>query len=249
MAEQHTTITTRRRIGSTTFGIEAPHPASERTEAVPDAPVEPEAPAPRQRRRRSRPGPSRSPRSPSPPPGTAPARHATGPGRRGETDRGSPPGEPWVCVSTADDHPRGRRSSLRDRSTESTVATTLPGPRTARAGAPPRRIGHGALPDAVQLHTGDLGQIGLQPRRPPRGRAHIHRVGRREAAWLLVRHGRVRRLQRQEAPDSVSMAAVAIAITGGGALSKFETTLLLTVEETLDALRRAPSVGYRQPGE
>jgi hypothetical protein len=51
-----------------------------------------------------------------------------------------------------------------------------------------------------------------------------------------------------EAPDSVSMAVVAIAISGGGALSKSETTELLTVEETLDALRRAPSVGYRKPG-
>lgn len=51
-----------------------------------------------------------------------------------------------------------------------------------------------------------------------------------------------------EAPDSVSMAAVAIAIGGGGALSKIETTPLLTVEDTLEALRRAPTVGYRQPG-
>ena len=51
-----------------------------------------------------------------------------------------------------------------------------------------------------------------------------------------------------EAPDNVSMAAVAIAITGGGALSKFETTPLLTVEETLDALRRAQAVTYRPPG-
>lgn len=51
-----------------------------------------------------------------------------------------------------------------------------------------------------------------------------------------------------EAPDNVSMAAVAIAIGGGGALSKFETTVLLTVEETLAALRRVSSVGYRQPG-
>jgi uncharacterized protein with GYD domain len=52
-----------------------------------------------------------------------------------------------------------------------------------------------------------------------------------------------------EAPDNVSMAAVGLAITGGGALSKFETTPLLTVEETLDALRRAQKVGYRQPGK
>lgn len=51
-----------------------------------------------------------------------------------------------------------------------------------------------------------------------------------------------------EAPDDVSMAAVAIAIGSGGALSKFETTVLLTVEETLEALGRVKAVGYRQPG-
>lgn len=51
-----------------------------------------------------------------------------------------------------------------------------------------------------------------------------------------------------EAPDNVSIAAVAIAISSGGALSKFETTALLTVEETLEALERVASVGYRPPG-
>ena len=51
-----------------------------------------------------------------------------------------------------------------------------------------------------------------------------------------------------EAPDNVSMAAVAIALGGGGALSKCETTPLLTVEETLDALRRVETVAYRPPG-
>jgi uncharacterized protein with GYD domain len=51
-----------------------------------------------------------------------------------------------------------------------------------------------------------------------------------------------------EAPDNVSMAAVALAIGGGGALSSIETTVLLTVEETMDALGRAQGVGYRAPG-
>ena len=51
-----------------------------------------------------------------------------------------------------------------------------------------------------------------------------------------------------EAPDNVSMAAVAIAISGGGALSKFETTPLLSVEETLEALKLAGKIGYRAPG-
>ncbi|WP_327732993.1 GYD domain-containing protein [Streptomyces nojiriensis] len=51
-----------------------------------------------------------------------------------------------------------------------------------------------------------------------------------------------------EAPDNVSMAAVALAISGGGALSSFETTVLLSVDETLDALRRTQQIQYRAPG-
>ena len=51
-----------------------------------------------------------------------------------------------------------------------------------------------------------------------------------------------------EAPDNVSMAAVALAITGGGALSSFETTVLLSVDETMDALRKAEEIKYRVPG-
>ncbi|MFF8264673.1 GYD domain-containing protein [Streptomyces virginiae] len=51
-----------------------------------------------------------------------------------------------------------------------------------------------------------------------------------------------------EAPDNVSMASVALAISGGGALSSFETTVLLTIDETLDALRNAERIRYRAPG-
>jgi uncharacterized protein with GYD domain len=51
-----------------------------------------------------------------------------------------------------------------------------------------------------------------------------------------------------EAPDNVSMAAVALAINGGGGLSSLETTVLLTVDETMEALRKAEQVRYRAPG-
>ena len=51
-----------------------------------------------------------------------------------------------------------------------------------------------------------------------------------------------------EAPDNVSMAAVALALGAGGALSPVETIVLMTVDETLDALRMAGQVGYRPPG-
>ena|SRR5687768_3934898 len=51
-----------------------------------------------------------------------------------------------------------------------------------------------------------------------------------------------------EAPDNVSMAAVALAISAGGALSAYETTVLITVDETLEALGKVKQVGYRAPG-
>jgi uncharacterized protein with GYD domain len=51
-----------------------------------------------------------------------------------------------------------------------------------------------------------------------------------------------------EAPDNVSMAAVALAIGGGGALSSLDTTVLMSVDDTMDALRRAEQIRYQPPG-
>jgi uncharacterized protein with GYD domain len=51
-----------------------------------------------------------------------------------------------------------------------------------------------------------------------------------------------------EAPDNVSMAAVAVAISGGGALSSLQTIVLLTVDEMIAALRQAEHLQYRPPG-
>jgi uncharacterized protein with GYD domain len=52
-----------------------------------------------------------------------------------------------------------------------------------------------------------------------------------------------------EAPDNVAMAATAIAIGSGGALTSLQTTAVLTVEETIAALEKAGSISYRPPGE
>ncbi len=52
-----------------------------------------------------------------------------------------------------------------------------------------------------------------------------------------------------EAPDNVSMAAVSLALSAGGAISSLETTVLLTVEETIEALQKAGQVKYRPPGQ
>ncbi len=51
-----------------------------------------------------------------------------------------------------------------------------------------------------------------------------------------------------EAPDDVSMAAVVLAISAGGAVHSVETTVLMTVDETLEALSRAARVRYHPPG-
>jgi len=50
-----------------------------------------------------------------------------------------------------------------------------------------------------------------------------------------------------EAPDEVSAAAVSLAAGSPGHLSKIQTTVLLTVEETLESLRKAGGVSYAAP--
>src|ERR671916_1913270 len=52
-----------------------------------------------------------------------------------------------------------------------------------------------------------------------------------------------------EAPDNVSLAGAVLAITAGGAIASAETTVLMTVEETLEALAKSKDIGYRRPGE
>ncbi len=51
-----------------------------------------------------------------------------------------------------------------------------------------------------------------------------------------------------EAPDNTSAASALLAVAGSGAFRSLSTTVLLTVEETLDALRGAQSIAYRPPG-
>ena len=52
-----------------------------------------------------------------------------------------------------------------------------------------------------------------------------------------------------EVPDNASMAGLAVGIAAGGALASVETTVLLSVEETLAGLAKGKGIGYRKPGE
>jgi len=45
------------------------------------------------------------------------------------------------------------------------------------------------------------------------------------------------------------VAGVVLAITSGGALSSVQTTVLMSVDEKLEALAKGKDIGYRRPGE
>jgi len=51
-----------------------------------------------------------------------------------------------------------------------------------------------------------------------------------------------------ELPDNVSMAAISMAIGAGGAIGEFKTTVLIPMNEAVEAMRKAGTVGYRPPG-
>jgi uncharacterized protein with GYD domain len=51
-----------------------------------------------------------------------------------------------------------------------------------------------------------------------------------------------------EAPDSVTAGGLAIAVSSSGAFRKFETHVLMTQSELLDALAKAGAVAYSTPG-
>ena len=51
-----------------------------------------------------------------------------------------------------------------------------------------------------------------------------------------------------EAPNNVSAAAFSVGIAAGGSLRAAETTVLLTVEETIAMLEQAQGLPYRPPG-
>ena len=51
-----------------------------------------------------------------------------------------------------------------------------------------------------------------------------------------------------EAPDNTTIASALVTVAASSAFSSLSTTVLLSVEETLDALARAQSIAYRPPG-
>ena len=51
-----------------------------------------------------------------------------------------------------------------------------------------------------------------------------------------------------ELPNNVAVASGAMAVGASGAISSFKTTVLVSMEEAMEAMRQASAVGYRPPG-
>lgn len=52
-----------------------------------------------------------------------------------------------------------------------------------------------------------------------------------------------------EMPDGITAAMMQAVVSAGGAYSRVKVTQLVTVEEMLEALRRAKTFAYQEPGE
>jgi uncharacterized protein with GYD domain len=75
----------------------------------------------------------------------------------------------------------------------------------------------------------------------------IERLGGRiECAYLAF--GEYDIVAIFEMPDNISMAAFALAAAAGGAVKAMKTTPLMTIEEGIEAMRKASGTGYRPPG-
>ena len=51
-----------------------------------------------------------------------------------------------------------------------------------------------------------------------------------------------------EGPDNIKTASALIETSAGGAISKIQTTVFMTAEEGLEAIKGAAGVGYKPPG-
>ncbi len=69
--------------------------------------------------------------------------------------------------------------------------------------------------------------------------------GKLEGGWLSF--GDYDTIVLVELPDNTSAAAFAMSIAAGGACRSVKTTPLLSVEEGMDAMKKAGGAGYQPP--
>ena len=77
-------------------------------------------------------------------------------------------------------------------------------------------------------------------------RPAVERLGGKiEAGWFTF--GEYDIILVAQMPDNASAAAFSIAVAAGGAVRACKTTPLLTLEEGVEAMRKASGAGYRPP--
>lgn len=69
--------------------------------------------------------------------------------------------------------------------------------------------------------------------------------GRVEGGWLAF--GEYDAILICQMPDNVSAAAFSMAASAGGAVKAVKTTPLMTIEEGMQAMRKAAGAGFRPP--
>ena len=69
--------------------------------------------------------------------------------------------------------------------------------------------------------------------------------GRLEGMWFAF--GEYDIVAIMQMPDNASAAALSLAAPAGGAVKALKTTPLMTVEEGMEAMRKAAGAGYRPP--
>jgi uncharacterized protein with GYD domain len=67
-----------------------------------------------------------------------------------------------------------------------------------------------------------------------------------ESAWFAF--GEYDVVLIMQMPDNMSAAAFALAVGSGGAFKTHKTTPLMTIEEGIEAMRKAAGTGYKAPG-
>ena len=119
-------------------------------------------------------------------------------------------------------------------------------------GSPPRPNGSmGALYAFSRTGTTWTQQPRIEPANPPANENFGFALALSNDTALVsgvATHVFVRTGTTWTEQPSIPLGGVALALSGGGALSTLETTVLLTVDETMAALRKAKDVGYRPPG-
>jgi uncharacterized protein with GYD domain len=82
--------------------------------------------------------------------------------------------------------------------------------------------------------------------RPEAVRAVVERLGGKLLSMYMA-FGEYDVVGVAEMPDNVSAAAFSLAVSAGGAVRTVKTTPLMTMQEGVEAFRKAGQAGYRPP--